>query len=241
MLMIRSRILNSILFTPLLLAINISIPEHGFAELPEGFTGTRPIGMGGAFTAIANDENAFWINPAGIARARKARSRNGVHIGKFPNVSIGINAGSRGLYTTLKGASKAGVADAIASADIISEKPFYVRGASFPVVMFEGGKNQPMGFGFFGNSISKVYIDKDLPSEARVTSITDVGSTIGIAYSNFANRLNLGLALRPTYRYAYENSIPVQELKSSTDMSRHLRKDSNAGVGIGVDIGAMFT
>ena len=32
--------------------------------------GIRPMGMGGAFTAIADDENAVFYNPAGISQRR---------------------------------------------------------------------------------------------------------------------------------------------------------------------------
>lgn len=217
------------------------IPKLAFAELPEGYTGTRPAGMGGAFTAVATDENSFWTNPAGIARTRKARSRKGVDVAKFPNMSLGFNSASRGLYTTIKSASGSAVADSIASSDVVASKPFYVRGAAFPVMIFESGKNQPMGIGAFGNSISKIYIDKDTPADARVVSVTDVGAAFGIAFTNFANRLNLGLTLRPTYRYAYEGTVPSEDLKSSAAMGKRMKSDSNTGTGIGVDAGFMFT
>lgn len=233
--------LSQMIRVPFCVFLTLSVSNMSRAELPEGFTGTRPAGMGGAFTAVANDENAFWTNPAGIARVRKARSRNGVHIGKFPNVSLGINSGSRGLYSTIQGASGTGVSEAIAAADIVSDRPFYVRGSSFPVVLFEAGKNQPAGFGLVGNSISKIYIDKDLPTDARVVSVTDVGTVLGVGFTNFANRLNIGLTLRPTYRYAYEDTVPVEDLKSSTVMAKHFKEGANAGLGIGVDFGAMFT
>ena len=38
-----------------------------FLALPQG---ARPIGMGGAFAALADDANSLWWNPAGLARAR---------------------------------------------------------------------------------------------------------------------------------------------------------------------------
>jgi hypothetical protein len=197
--------------------------------------------MGGAFTAVANDENSMFTNPAGVARVRKARSRSMVHIARFPNLNLGFNAASRGLYSTIKSNSKTELADAIAASNILSDKPFYVRAGAFPVIMFEAGKNLPAGFGLFQNSVSKIYIDKDIPADARMVSITDVGAAIGIGMTNFSNRLNLGLTLRPTYRYAFENSVPVVDLKSSTAIAKKLRQDSNAGTGIGVDIGAMVT
>ena len=33
--------------------------------------GARPVGMGGAFTAVADDANALWWNPAGVARSKQ--------------------------------------------------------------------------------------------------------------------------------------------------------------------------
>ncbi len=182
-----------------------------FAELPEGFTGPRPAGMGGAFTAVANDENAFWTNPAGIGRARKARSRNSIHIAKFPNAMIGANSASRSMYSAIKSASGSTIADVVSDASVPTDKPLYIRAAAFPVVIFEGGKGLPMG------------------------------AAVGFAYSNFANRLNLGLTLRPTYRYAYEDSVPSEDLTSKTALTKRMRKDSNRGTGIGVDAGFLFT
>ena len=212
-----------------------------YAELPEGFTGPRPAGMGGAFTAVANDENSFWTNPAGLARARKARSRNNLHVAKFPNLMLGANAASRGMYGALKSASGSSVSDVVSESAVPTDKPFYMRAAAFPVAIFEGGKNQPMGFGAFGNSVSKIYIDKDTPTDARIVSYTDVGAAFGIAYTNFSNRLNLGLTLRPTYRYAYEDTIPSEDLTSKTALAKRMKRDSNRGTGIGADAGVMFT
>jgi hypothetical protein len=212
-----------------------------FGEIPEGYLGTRPAGMGGAFTAVANDESSFFTNPAGISRIRKARSRKGVHLTLFPNATVGFNSGASNLYTTLKSATGTDVAEAIAAANIVSDKPFYVRGASFPAILFEGGKNFPVGVGFVGNSISKIYIDKDLPTDARIVSVTDAGGAVGFAFTNFENRLNLGISIRPTYRYAYEDTVPTSELKESTALAKRMKQSSNSGFGLGVDAGLMFT
>ncbi|RJP75229.1 MAG: hypothetical protein C4522_21650 [Desulfobacteraceae bacterium] len=37
------------------------------AEYPNNYRGIRPLGMGGAFTAISDDENALFYNPAGLS------------------------------------------------------------------------------------------------------------------------------------------------------------------------------
>jgi hypothetical protein len=210
-------------------------------EVPEGYPTPRAMGLGGAFTAIANDESAFWTNPAGIARVRKARSREGIHIMKVPNLTLGLNASSRSFYGAIQGASSSGVADVIASSNISTSKPFYARAAAFPVVMFEPEKNQPMGFGVLSNSVMRISINKEIPTDARVSAITDVGASFGYAYSNLANRLSMGFTFRPTYRYAYEDTVASSELKSRTAILKRIKKDSNRGLGLGADFGMLFT
>ena len=225
----------------ILAMIALAASSRATCEVPEGFTGIRPAGMGGAFTGLANDENSVWTNPAGIGRTRKARSRDAVHLAKFPNLLVGANSSTRSFYTAVTTASGSSVADVAASSDAVADKPFYVRAAAFPVMIFEPENNFPMALGIYENSVSKIYIDKDTPTDARISAINDVGPVWGVSYSNFANRLNFGLSLRPTYRYAYEDTIPSEELVSKTAMSKRVRKDSNRGVGIGIDAGFMFT
>ncbi len=59
------RIVTSIL--SVLILVSISLPAWGSIGL-----GTRAMGMGGAFTAVADDESAFYWNPAGITQVRFA-------------------------------------------------------------------------------------------------------------------------------------------------------------------------
>ena len=210
-------------------------------EVAEGYPTPRAMGLGGAFTAVANDESAFWTNPAGVARVRKARSRSNVHILKFPNLILGLNAESRNFYGAIQGSTSSGIADVIATSDISSSKPFYARAAASPVIMFEADKNQPAGLGVFSNSIMHIYVDKDTPTDARVSAITDVGANFGYSYTNFANRLSMGLTFRPTYRYAYEDTIGSSELKSRTALIERVKRDSNRGLGLGADFGFLFT
>ena len=39
---------------------------NSFASLPDSYEGARPMGMGGAFVAVADDPNAVFYNPAGL-------------------------------------------------------------------------------------------------------------------------------------------------------------------------------
>ena len=40
----------------------------------QSFTGVRPIGMGNAFVAVADDENTLYFNPAGLSRLKRAHT-----------------------------------------------------------------------------------------------------------------------------------------------------------------------
>ncbi|MDP2752998.1 MAG: hypothetical protein Q8P40_01195, partial [Nitrospirota bacterium] len=40
-------------------------------EYPSLYRGIRPLGMGGAFTAVSDDENALFYNPAGLSKISK--------------------------------------------------------------------------------------------------------------------------------------------------------------------------
>ena len=42
-------------------------------ELPYIYKGARPLGMGGAFTALSDDANALFYNPAGLANIKENR------------------------------------------------------------------------------------------------------------------------------------------------------------------------
>jgi hypothetical protein len=52
--------------------LNIWLWAPGFLlaeELPVFYRGVRPLGMGGAFTAVADDENAIFYNQANIGQS----------------------------------------------------------------------------------------------------------------------------------------------------------------------------
>ncbi len=67
------RILVSIL--SVLILLSVCLPAYGSIGL-----GTRAMGMGGAFTAVADDESAFYWNPAGITQVRFASLMFGIGV-----------------------------------------------------------------------------------------------------------------------------------------------------------------
>jgi hypothetical protein len=217
-----------------------SQPAHS-EEIPSVFTPVRPAGMGGAFTAVANDENAVWTNPAGIARARKARSRGTVHVAKFPNIVAGANTASRSFYSGFKSAQDESVEEIVSKTDELGGKPFWARAALFPVMLFDVQQNTPMAFGVYTDTTAKAIIDKETPEEARVEAISDTGAVITLALTDKSNRFNAGLQVRPVTRYAYEDRFPSEDLVDKDAMKTRFKEGANSAQGLGIDFGMMYT
>lgn len=210
-------------------------------EIPEHFTPVRPSGMGGAFTAVANDESAVWSNPAGLGRTRKQRSRSLFHVFKVPNVMIGANKDSRNFYDVFSSAGDATVANSVSKSSV-ADKPLYIRAAAFPVAVFDAsGYQSPMAAGLYSNTTAKVVIEKDSPTEARVDATSDIGGVVGFGFNDASNLFNFGVQLRPLLRYAYNDRIPSDELPNKQKINRRFKDDANQMYGLGIDTGLLYT
>ncbi len=228
------------------IVIVLLLPAASFAqELTEPYVPVRPIGMGGAFTAVANDENSIWTNPAGVTRIRKNRSRSSLHLLSFPNIIAGFNSSGRDFYDTFKTNRDSGDiqedVSRIASESELSDKPFWARASVNPFVFFEASRGTPASISLFSNTSTKIVIDEDDTTTARVAAITDVGGTFGTAWSNRTNRLNFGLQFRPTYRYALDDKLPIATLLDKDAIKAEMENSANSGFALAVDIGAMWT
>jgi hypothetical protein len=220
----------------LMLSANLQAEEIRNPYLP-----VRAAGMGGAFTAVANDEGALYTNPAGIARVRKNRSRDTFHISKFPNMIVGANAESYSFYQGFKTSQDKSVEGVVTEEEDFGTKPFYARAGIAPVMIFDAVRGTPAAVGLFSETTSKIVIDKETPDEARVEVVSDQGANLAIGYTNRSNRFNIGLQVRPTARYAYEAKIPSGDLLDKKTMQDHLQNESNKSTGLGADFGMMAT
>ena len=209
-------------------------------EIPGEFTAVRPIGMGDAYTAVADDEDSVWTNPAGVGRVRKARSRSTLNLTKVPDLIVGANGNTSNFYDAFKGSGKDGVEAVLADANL-GDKPLYARAALFPVALFDIDRNTPMAFGLVSNTTVQALVPKATPNQAQVSAISDLGSTLTLGWANNNNRLNFGLSVRPIIRYAYENVMPSADLINRTALEQDLKNESNKSQGLGTDFGMMYT
>ena len=219
-------------------------------EVPEHFVPVRPMGMGGAFTAVANDETAVWTNPAGIARVRKARSRSTIHLAKFPNLIVGSNETNTALSPALKGQALTGGTEAASDAaldaitanhDTLVKNPFWARVAMAPIMLFDGGSNIPMAAGLFTNTRAQAVSEPDFNQETNLQVISDAGAVFTAAFTSKTNRLTAALQIRPIIRYAYEERLQSTDLLNKSSLKESLKGKANQSTGLGIDAGLLYT
>lgn len=222
----------------------LSLERPGLTEeLRDVFATPRPLGMGGAFTAVANDENALWTNPAGIAYTRKPRARQKVHVVTFPQALVEVNGNAEAFSSALENAN--GLDESLAR---LAGNPLVIRFATAPTVIFEAGRNLPASLALFGNVRAELEVDRFNTSQTRARSVSDVGSVFGLAWTGSLadNRFSFGVQLRPTLRYAFEDNLDSTSLVGSNGDRYSTVKDKffakgKRSFGMGIDMGFLWT
>lgn len=231
------RLIGFWLISILLIAI---IPTAVAQEIPENFTPIRPLGMGGAFTGLANDENAIWTNPAGVSRVRKARSRKSMAHTSFPNIGLGANASARGIYQAQSGNKEEELSDIVAdSEDLGDSKPYWAMVSVFPIALINYQRDAPGAIGFFSHTVTKMLIEESNPDQTKVETVSDAGGVLNFTWTNRTNRFTTGIQVRYTARYAYEDIVQTDLIKD--ELVDRMKTESNQSVGVGVDYGTIYT
>ncbi len=227
--------------TAILLTLALAtVSSRAFAqEIPESFAPVRPMGVGGAFTAIANDENTVWTNPAGLNRGKKPRSRGGISFRTSPNLVLGANTASRefiqGVNQSSLDASQ--ISD---QADSLASKPFWASTSIFPLLKFRAG-DTPNLAGVYSYTTLQSVVDDDNTSLAKTSAVSDLGAVYGMAFSSKDQRLSFGITGRYVARYAYEEKILLTELKDAKTLQADIKDKSNRSTATAVDLGFLWT
>lgn len=207
-------------------------------EIPEHFFPVRPHGIGGAFTAIANDESSIWTNPAGIARIRKARSRQAVDLVKVPNLVLGANKNGKSFYQAIQGVATGNV-DAVAEqAGDAQGEPFWGVASIAPVLLFQAG-DMPMAVAGFSHTVVKS--QPNATGQADTSILSDLGGLLTFGVTTRSNRFNAAVQVRSIARYAYEDTISYSTLGDKSSLQKAFKDGSNRSVGLAVDTGMLWT
>ena len=194
--------------------------------------GARPLAMGNAFVAVADDYNALFYNPAGLARLQEWD-------GEFLNPRIEISKNTQDFLNDMGnlGSDSQSVLDLIESN---TGKNHHFAAGMTPHLVFPG-----FGFGigaqFNGSLTFHRYPSAFVDAGLRLTI------PISYAMSFMEDRLSVGATLKTRVRGGVFHEFSIEDLQAlqddSGDSSSGPKIDDfmEAGMGYGTDLGILYT
>ncbi len=193
------------------------------------YLGVRAIGMGDAFTAVADDYSGLLYNPAGLARFQEGQ----------------LNVGIRGMITPNALSTVKGVIDASKTTDaaqVLTAFNKYLGTHEATRVGVDAFWVRP-GWGVAFIPIDST-VDLDIRGggpTAGVNAYQDSTLAFGKAY-NFGEKdsLSIGATAKVIYRAYFDKDLTPTDLASGSKEIVRLQ-DAKEGITLDADIGSMYT
>lgn len=214
----------------LLLFAFLVTSTQSFSKEDWTFYGVRPLAMGNAFVSVADDFNALYYNPAGLARIKEW----GMEI---VNPRFDISTNTYFLAKSIKSKGKMELSDELDIIDENAGKPNYVGFSLSPYFIAPG-----WGFGISSNTFFSFIAHRNVAVDLNAKSKLLI--PISKAANFFSDRLSLGVTLKPQAVGGMEREISVNNISvisSDTDSDKKLEEFIESGKGFGVDFGLLFT
>lgn len=191
--------------------------------------GVRPLAMGNAYVAVADDYNALFYNPAGLARLDSWS-------GELVNPTLEVSRNTYKFTNDLLSVVGGGASDTTEILELVEEntgQSHYIGLKLTPHLVFPNfgigiGIDVPVSLRF--NRYPSVNLDLG----PRVTI------PIGFAMNFLENRLSIGTNFKVRAKGGVDHEFTIQDLNSFQD-SEALDEFVEGGIGYGVDFGLLFT
>lgn len=197
------------------------------------YMGVRPMGMGGAFTAVADDQNTIFYNPAGLSRIK------GLSFGLLnPAVSIGENG--LDMYSDSDDTDMDNTGEV---ADLLRDYTgdhIHLYAALTPHIGFRiknfGAMVTAFGIGNMDSTVrNPVY------PQFHMNSKVDIGGIGGVGFALPGIKdLRLGIALKSVSRTSIKEVYTPAEI-ASDDFEDRMEDDEETGSDVGMDFGVIYT
>jgi hypothetical protein len=204
--------------------------QSAFADaLPEFYRGVRAMGMGNAFTAVSDDDDAVFYNPAGIAFNQRI---------KFNLMNPKIVTSGDVVTSISETRNMAG--QQITAADIsrFLGKNIVLEGSVFPSFFLPN-----FVIGYLYQARVGFNIRNAVLPQTKATALIDNGLVTGAGYEfrGFSRNhfLRVGASVKYLMRYGFDQQIPFSRMVTA---DRDYFKDLMAGPspGIGGSLGLQY-
>lgn len=217
-----------------LLVVLVLSSSSAIAEPYFGFhRGTRTLGMGGAFTAVANDQNALYFNPAGLSQIKV------FNLGIL-NPQIEASKNAIDLFTDMSDVDKD---DSGAVADVMRKyvgENNHIKVATDVYSGFRAGSAGVM-VSAIGQATADIRIRNLVNPIAQINSVVDYGVIVGGGMDlPFVEGLKIGAAFKGIARTSLNEEYTAEEL-ADDNFDDIMDDDQMDGSGISADIGVLYT
>ena len=203
-------------------------------EYPTLYRGVRPLGMGGAFTAVADDENALFYNPAGLSQTFETV---GVDVTiPLPVPLIEVSENSVDLYNDIQDTDMNDTGEVTALLKDYVGKHQHLRVGLFPTAGFKVAN-----VGVRIGALAQATIDADIHNpgwpEVHLDVVQDAGLLVGAGLKLPWTGLSAGATIKVLTR----NSL--NEVYKATDIAADdfdVNDDMKSGSGFSADLGLMY-
>lgn len=221
-----------ILMTVMLLVAWTSPTLCAAKSYPSLNRGVRPMGMGGAFTAVADDANALFYNPAGLSSIKHLK------LG-IVNPMIGL---SKNSWNLLKDAKDTDFNQTGQVADLMRKyvgEHQHAQASFYPHVGL-----RLANVGVMIGGLASVQVDADIRNpawpEAHLDLVQDYGLIAGAGLEVPITGLRLGLSGKYINRRSLEQIYTASDIADERFEDR-LKDDLKSGQGVSLDAGVIYT
>jgi hypothetical protein len=224
-----ARLWKRALIAALLSVVWVSAPAA--QEYPSLYRGVRPLAMGGAFTAVADDENALFYNPAGLADISMLNLA-------VLNPLVEASDGSVDMYQDLQDTDFETVEEA---EDFLRQHigvQQHLRAAVNPYIGFNIADYGVMIAGL-GNGTIDAIANNSANPQLDVTVIGDYGLLGGVGGKLPFSGLRVGLAVKAINRQSLAEQYTAEDLVAD-DFEEMVEDDLHEGSGASADLGVIY-
>ncbi len=201
--------------------------------------GVRPMAMGNAYVAVADDFNAIFYNPAGLARLK---SWSGELINPTVTISSNTVGAASSIGELLSSSSSKSTEDEVLS--ILQDntgRPQYINISETPHLIFPG-----FGIGLGLSAGASLVVHRDISADVE----SGIRAVLPIAFAKnfFEDRLSVGASVKIVGRGGVDHTFGINDISAFTNKSSDgsssgakLEDFVEGGYGVGGDVGVLFT